>query len=129
MTVEPWHRLSADEALAVQQTTAGGLAGEEAAHRLAEHGPNRLTPPQKRGPLLRFLLHFHNVLIYVLLGAIRNMLSLRDGRRQEIDATDLAPANSRLVHTPVCCWCGYANRVRMPCWKPSAGDRPLPTIR
>jgi hypothetical protein len=40
MTVKPWHRLSADEALAAQQTTA-----EEAAHRLAEHGLNRLTPP------------------------------------------------------------------------------------
>ncbi|MHB1360921.1 MAG: cation-transporting P-type ATPase [Rhodocyclaceae bacterium] len=28
-----------------------------------------LAPPKKRGLLLRFLLQFHNVLIYVLLGA------------------------------------------------------------
>jgi hypothetical protein len=26
-------------------------------------------PPKKRGPLVRFLLQFHSVLIYVLLGA------------------------------------------------------------
>ena len=46
-----------------------GLSHDEAARRLARHGPNRLTPPKRRGPLLRFLLQFHNVLIYVLLAA------------------------------------------------------------
>jgi len=64
-----WHQLTADEALAAQQTTASGLDADEAARRLAEHGPNRLTPQAKRGPLLRFLLQFHNVPIYVLLAA------------------------------------------------------------
>jgi len=64
-----WHQLQPDEALAAQQTTDSGLNADEAAHRLAEHGPNRLTPSAKRGPLLRFLLQFHNVLIYVLLAA------------------------------------------------------------
>ena len=69
MTQQSWHQLPADEALAMQQTSPAGLSPEEAARRLAEHGPNRLTPPKKRGPLLRFLLQFHNVLIYVLLAA------------------------------------------------------------
>ena len=69
MTQQSWHQLPADEALAAQQTSHTGLSADEAAHRLAEHGPNRLTPPSRRGPLLRFLLQFHNVLIYVLLAA------------------------------------------------------------
>jgi hypothetical protein len=51
------------------RTTSAGLSAAEAAQRLASHGLNCLTPPQKRGPLLRFLLQFHNVLIGVLLGA------------------------------------------------------------
>ncbi|MDP1611834.1 MAG: cation-transporting P-type ATPase [Sulfuritalea sp.] len=64
-----WHVLPGDEVLAEQKTDSAGLSAAEATRRLAEHGPNRLTPPKKRGPLLRFLLQFHNVLIYVLLGA------------------------------------------------------------
>ena len=69
MIQQSWHQLAADDALAAQKTTPDGLTTEEAARRLAEHGPNRLTPSAKRGPLLRFLLQFHNVLIYVLLAA------------------------------------------------------------
>ena len=64
-----WHALPNDVALAEQKTDSAGLCAAEATRRLAQHGPNQLTPPQKRGPLLRFLLQFHNVLIYVLLGA------------------------------------------------------------
>ncbi len=69
MAQQPWHQLPTDEALAAWQSTVDGLSAEEAARRLASHGPNRLTPPSKRGPLMRFLLQFHNVLIYVLLAA------------------------------------------------------------
>ena len=64
-----WHSLSPQEALAALAATADGLSGDEAAKRLQQYGPNRLTPPRRRGPLLRFLLQFHNVLIYVLLAA------------------------------------------------------------
>jgi calcium-translocating P-type ATPase len=46
-----------------------GLTGAEAARRLAAHGPNRLPEAHGRGPFLRFIAQFHNVLIYVLLGA------------------------------------------------------------
>ncbi|MDD5404676.1 MAG: cation-transporting P-type ATPase [Sulfuricella sp.] len=64
-----WHAAEPEQALTAQQVTTAGLSGDEASLRLAEHGPNRLTPPKKSGPLTRFLLQFHNVLIYVLLGA------------------------------------------------------------
>ena len=64
-----WHALAADQALAALASNADGLTDGEAERRLAEHGPNRLPPPKRRSPLLRFLAQFHNLLIYVLLGA------------------------------------------------------------
>jgi magnesium-transporting ATPase (P-type) len=66
---QSWHSTKPEQALAEQEVTVAGLSAAVAGSRLAEHGPNRLTPPKKRGPLVRFLLQFHNVLIYVLLGA------------------------------------------------------------
>jgi len=70
--VPPWRALGTGEALAFFVSKAAGLDSAEAARRLAELGPNRLRPPERRGPLARFLIQFHNVLIYVLLafGAI-----------------------------------------------------------
>ncbi|PWB41584.1 MAG: carbonate dehydratase [Rhodocyclales bacterium] len=65
-----WHARTKEEALAGFESTPQGLSHDGAARRLAEHGPNRLPPPKKRGPLLRFLAQFHNVLIYVLLAAV-----------------------------------------------------------
>jgi magnesium-transporting ATPase (P-type) len=64
-----WHSLPADAVLLLQQGTADGLDGDEAARRLLEQGPNRLPAPARRSPLRRFLAQFHNVLIYVLLFA------------------------------------------------------------
>ncbi len=64
-----WHALSAEQVLQALDTAPGGLNAAETARRLAIHGPNRLRPPKQRGPLLRFLLQFHNVLIYVLLAS------------------------------------------------------------
>ena len=42
------------------------------------YGPNRLPEAAKQGPLMRFLLQFNNVLVYVLLGAgfIKAMMGL-----------------------------------------------------
>ena len=136
---ETWHERPARDALeALRSSRQQGLTRDEAERRLREHGRNLLPPAKKRGPFMRFLLQFHNVLIYVLLvaavvtallghwidsgvilgvvvinaiigflqegkaeralEAIRDMLSphaqvLRDGRRQEIDAADLAPGD------------------------------------
>jgi magnesium-transporting ATPase (P-type) len=67
---ECWHNRGADAALAALETTrSGGLAPEEACRRLDEYGPNSLPAPERPGVLQRLLLQFHNVLIYVLLGA------------------------------------------------------------
>ncbi|WGT52314.1 cation-transporting P-type ATPase [Thioclava nitratireducens] len=63
------HALSAREALQGLSASAEGLSSEEAADRLARHGPNRLPEPPPRSQFLRFLTHFHNVLIYVLLAS------------------------------------------------------------
>lgn len=65
----PAHALTVDAALTSVGATQSGLTSTEAKQRLTEHGPNRLPEAPKRSNLLRFLSHFNNVLIYVLLGA------------------------------------------------------------
>jgi magnesium-transporting ATPase (P-type) len=75
----PWHALAVDEVTRRLQTAlARGLPAEAASERLREHGPNRLPEARTAGPLRRFLSQFHNVLIYVLLGAglVKLMLGL-----------------------------------------------------
>ena len=72
MTLEKtkaWHSLPLQEVLQTLSTQTSGLSQQEAAERLKVAGFNQLRPPKKRGPLLRFLLQFHNILIYVLLMA------------------------------------------------------------
>jgi magnesium-transporting ATPase (P-type) len=64
-----WHATVSEEVLKRLRVDERGLAGAEAARRLAEHGPNALPEQKRRGPLLRFLSHFNNLLIYVLMGA------------------------------------------------------------
>ncbi|MEX0958537.1 MAG: cation-transporting P-type ATPase [Burkholderiales bacterium] len=64
-----WHARTAADALEHFSTETGGLDDDEAARRLQEHGPNRLKPPKRRGPVKRFLLQIHNVLIYVLIAS------------------------------------------------------------
>src|SRR5215468_9774469 len=67
---EAWHAMSADgvvKSLATDREK--GLDAAEAARRLQAYGPNRLPEGKKRGPLMRFLSQFNNVLVYVLLGA------------------------------------------------------------
>jgi magnesium-transporting ATPase (P-type) len=61
--------LNADAALDSRRTSARGLSQVEADARLQADGPNRLPEPAQRSSFLRFLLHFHNILIYVLLGS------------------------------------------------------------
>jgi len=64
-----WHDLPQERVLSELEVTPQGLSEAEAQRRLVQHGPNRLPEPPRRSMLLRFLLQFHNVLIYVLLGA------------------------------------------------------------
>ncbi|MDT7008596.1 cation-transporting P-type ATPase [Enterobacter cancerogenus] len=65
----PFYQQSVEEALAANHSTVDGLNSTEAAARLQQYGENAL--PQKPGKpaWLRFLAHFNDVLIYVLLVA------------------------------------------------------------
>lgn len=63
------HSQTAEACLAALSAAADGLSATQAARRLAEHGPNRLPEARARGPVLRLLAQFNNVLIYVLLVA------------------------------------------------------------
>ena len=73
---EHWHHASSDDVLGQLTSSADGLSQDEASARLAAHGPNRLPEPKRRGALIRFVLHFHNILIYVLLGSAAITASL-----------------------------------------------------
>lgn len=66
---ESWHASSSESVLELLATSPGGLSTAEASRRLLQYGPNRLAEAKTRGPLVRFLCQFHNVLIYVLIGA------------------------------------------------------------
>ncbi|MCZ2406033.1 MAG: cation-transporting P-type ATPase [Burkholderiales bacterium] len=64
-----WHTLDAAQAEETLRSGPRGLSESEARQRLATHGPNRLAPPRQRGPVLRFVLQLHNILLYVMLGS------------------------------------------------------------
>tara|TARA_R110002110_G_scaffold322150_8_gene534577 strand:+ start:8179 stop:10902 length:2724 start_codon:yes stop_codon:yes gene_type:complete len=64
-----YHANSVSQCLAAVDATPTGLSDAEAVERLEKHGPNRLPAAPKRSPVLRFLTHFHNILIYVLIGS------------------------------------------------------------
>src|SRR5262245_16936329 len=74
-----WHAISAHEVVEQLATNdEKGLDAAEASARLRKYGPNRLPEGKKRGPFIRFLAQFNNVLVYVLLAAgfIKLMLNL-----------------------------------------------------
>lgn len=62
-----YHARATDDVLAALGAGPAGLSASEAARRLTEYGANRLPEAQQRSAALRFLAHFHNILIYVLL--------------------------------------------------------------
>jgi len=66
---EAWHARSATETLQAFGSSPEGIDAAEAAVRFDRHGPNRLPEAPRPGPLQRLLRQFHNLLIYVLLGA------------------------------------------------------------
>jgi calcium-translocating P-type ATPase len=74
-----WHALTADEAVGrLKSSVSAGLDEAEAARRQEEYGLNVLPTARKRGPLMRFLQQFNNVLVYVLIAAgfIKLIMSL-----------------------------------------------------
>ena len=69
MDVATPHAMQAEACLRELDSSREGLSAADAEARLRVHGPNRLPEPPARSALLRFLGHFHNVLIYVLLAS------------------------------------------------------------
>src|SRR5215467_2257328 len=68
--VTAWHSISVENVLKrLTTSTEKGLDTGEASVRLQKYGPNRLPEGKKRGPFVRFLSQFNNILVYVLLGA------------------------------------------------------------
>ncbi len=68
-SIKEFHCHSTVEILAELNAGDQGLNDAEARSRLEKFGPNSLPAVKRRGPALRFLQQFHNVLIYVLLVA------------------------------------------------------------
>ncbi|WP_447954024.1 cation-transporting P-type ATPase [Sphingopyxis chilensis] len=66
---QPWHALDCAAIFDLLQTRPDGLTQTEADSRLLRFGPNRLPRTRPRSAWLRFLLQFHNLLIYVLLAS------------------------------------------------------------
>jgi magnesium-transporting ATPase (P-type) len=64
-----WSALPPETVLQRLGSSVTGLSDDEAARRLVQYGLNRLPSAKQRSALLRLLLQFHNVLLYVLLAA------------------------------------------------------------
>src|SRR6516162_484288 len=65
-----WHALAVDEVVRrLNTSTEKGLDAATISERRTKYGPNRLPEAAKRGLIVRFLMHFNNVLVYVLLAA------------------------------------------------------------
>ncbi|MEQ0876898.1 cation-transporting P-type ATPase [Enterobacter vonholyi] len=65
----PYYQQTVDETLSNIHSTLEGLSGAEASARLQQHGENALPQKEGKPAWLRFLAHFNDVLIYVLLVA------------------------------------------------------------
>jgi Ca2+-transporting ATPase len=78
---QSWHHRPADEVLAHFGTTNAGLSSDEAAKRLAEHGPNELQEATRISPWRILLDQFKSLVIWILIGA--GVLSAVLGERVE----------------------------------------------
>ncbi len=65
-----WHHLPINEVVELLESDREkGLDRFAVENRLAEYGPNAITARKGHGPLIRFLLQFHQPLIYILIAA------------------------------------------------------------
>lgn len=73
------HTYSTDQVAKILKTDIyKGLSDEEINKRLQHYGENRITPRKRQSSLVRFLLQFHQPLIYILLAATVVTLFLRE---------------------------------------------------
>jgi len=69
-STRPWHQLPIEHVVEHFATDiAHGLGHDEAARRLERQGPNEVEARSGPGPVIRFLLQFHQPLIYILIVA------------------------------------------------------------
>jgi len=64
-----FHEIPSDDALKAFDATPNGIDSAQAAKRQQQYGENRLPEAPRKNAILRFLSHFHNILIYVLLAS------------------------------------------------------------
>ncbi|CAM5193826.1 putative cation-transporting ATPase F [Oligella ureolytica] len=64
-----WHAVSADVVLRELSSSSKGLSADEARQRLHSYGPNALPPPITVPVWRRFLRHFNDPIIMLLLAA------------------------------------------------------------
>lgn len=77
--VQTWYASPVERALEHYSVDSNqGLSSAEAAARLETHGPNILATHKGKGPILRFLLQFHQPLVYLLLAAGAITLALSE---------------------------------------------------
>ncbi|MDC7692353.1 HAD-IC family P-type ATPase [Vogesella indigofera] len=73
-----WHAEDTAQVMQHWQSSDDGLSQHAAAERLQRYGRNSLPQPAAKSLWLRFVLQFHNLLIYVLLAAALGTLLLAD---------------------------------------------------
>jgi Ca2+-transporting ATPase len=84
-----WYNLAADESVRILRSSPQGLSGEEAARRLAEHGPNLLRESDPISPFRIFLSQFLNTLVVILILAAVVSAALgiwNDSHEEMVDA-------------------------------------------
>ena len=68
--VPPFHAIDVDTVIQhIETDPHTGLSSGDVKARLDTFGPNRMPEGKRRGPVMRFLDQFNNVIIFVLLGA------------------------------------------------------------
>ena len=66
-----WHSITAEEATSsLGVSMAAGLSTAEVTRRQAEGGPNRMSAHRGKPAWLKFLLQFHQPLVYIMLVAV-----------------------------------------------------------
>ncbi|WP_312757706.1 cation-transporting P-type ATPase [Pantoea brenneri] len=69
LSERPWYQRSVAEIFSDLQSSSAGLTSATAHDRLQKYGPNALPQKAEKSALLKFIAHFKDVLIYILLAA------------------------------------------------------------